>query len=108
MFPMNRLCPVCALVILLLCSCVSTSFHAGLTPEAAREEALRDLKAERPKLYLAGTRGVEEVGVPESDRARLAHLPRSQRLPAGCTDPRAKEAIGYARAYNEVIVRHLQ
>jgi hypothetical protein len=105
---MNRFYSACALAVLLLCSCVSTSFPAGLTPEAAREEALRDLKAGRPKLYLAGTRGVEEVGVPESDRARLAHLPRSNRLPAGCTDPRAKEAIAYARRYNEVIVQHFR
>ena len=102
---MNQLNPAPVIAILLMCSCVSP--HASLTVNDAEQEALKDIRANRPKLYLAGARGTYEVGVPEIARVRLANLPRSRTLPSGCTDPLARESIAYARAYNEVIVRCL-
>jgi len=91
----------------MLCSCASTPFIGQLSPQAARNEAQRDFRSGRPKIYLAGTRGASEVGVPEDKLSVVAGLPRSHRLSLGCDDPLASEHIEYARAYNEEIVRCL-
>lgn len=84
-----------------------TSAGGSLSIHAARNEARRDLQAGHPKIYVAGTIGGYEPGVPPTARSLVARLPRSSKLPMGCTNPYAKEGIAYAKAYNEVIVSHI-
>jgi hypothetical protein len=95
------------LVCVLSCSCSTTSTGGSISVQAARSEARRDLQTGHPKIYVAGTIGVYEPGVPAKARSLVARLPRSSQLPMGCTNPHAKEGIAYAQAYNEVIVSQL-
>jgi hypothetical protein len=105
-FCMNAKFPVLIFAAWVTCSCVSTPFASRLSPQAAQAEARRDIRSRSAKIYLAGTRGVYEVGVPESARPFVESLPRSHKLPAGCTPPDASVAVNYATAYNEEIVRY--
>ena len=109
----GSICATPLLLALSLASCRNTpttaetdsSDSADYCVAAARREAASDLKGGRAKIYRAGTIGITEPGVADpQSKAAVADLPRSNALPAGCTDPHALQAYSYAQAYNQVVV----
>src|SRR5262245_51355792 len=91
-----------SVVAALFCSCASTPFVGGLSPQAARQQARRDFADGTPKIYRAGGRGSYEPGIPETQRHLVAGLPRDSSL-VGCTIPRVQYSAGFATAYNQEI-----
>jgi uncharacterized protein YceK len=73
---------------------------------AGSTQAGRDIAAGKLQLMEAGGYAVYAPGIPENN-ARFARLPR-KRLPNGCTNPNEDWWFEYAKAYNAVVVAHVQ
>jgi len=113
----NRLVPTAllGLVVALSTSCAHerSEAHAvadvssrDYSPAAALRDAAADLAVGCPKVYIAGTFAVGEIGINNSNRAVVASLPRWY-LPFGCTTPHASEAATYAETYNRAVADEL-
>jgi hypothetical protein len=93
--------------MLMICSCSTTPIIGSLSPQAGKRQAERDFAAGKPQIYLAGGFGSYEPGISPDQESLVAKLPRNPSM-TGCTNPKAQDGDGYAKAYNQEIIVLLQ
>ena len=104
---MNLLRFIFIVAILTACSCSTTPIVGSLSPQAGKRQAERDFAAGNPQIYKAGGYASFEPGISSDQESLVAKLPRNTSL-TGCTNPKAQDSVGYAKAYNQEIIVLLQ
>ena len=93
--------------MLTVCSCSTTPIVGSLSTHAGKRQAEQDFAAGNPQIYVAGGYASFEPGIADDQKALVAKLPRNTSM-TGCTNPKAQDSVGYAKAYNQEIIVLLQ
>jgi len=93
--------------MLMVCSCSTTPIFGSLSPQAGKRQAERDFAAGKPQIYRVGGFASFEPGITPEQETLVTKLPHNTSM-TGCTNPKAQDGVGYAKAYNQEIVVLLQ
>jgi len=95
------------LLPILLSSCTSVPVVGEFSPQAAKRQAQQDYARGHAKIYEAGGYATYEPGILNDQRIIVANLPRDGSL-AGCTNPKVRDSVDFATAYNREIIFLMQ